>query len=121
MIDWGQILYGAALSAVLAVVLLAIPKRSRDLGGILPGALAALTGPILWNAILRATHDTQFFTDLPLAVFPVSWQDTGSGVFTLATATLTYGLWRGGDPARRVAGYSLLAGLAALLVDVYLY
>jgi len=121
MIDWGQILYGAALSAVLAAVLLAIPKGSRDLSGIVPGALAALAGPIAWNAILRAAHGTEFFTDLPLAIFPVSWQDTGSGVFTLATAAITYGLWRGTQPTSRTTGYGLLAAFAALLVDVYLY
>ncbi len=121
MLAWSQILYGAALSALLAALLLALPKGSRSLGGILPGALAALAGPIAWNAILRAAHGTQFFTDLPFAIFPVSWQDTGSGVFTLATAALTYGLWRGNEPTRRTTGYSLLAALAALLVDVYLY
>ncbi|MFF4605730.1 hypothetical protein ACFY12_23685 [Streptomyces sp. NPDC001339] len=31
----------------------------------------------------RATHGTQFFTDAPVAVFPISWQDTGSGVFAV--------------------------------------
>ncbi|MFF1899088.1 hypothetical protein [Streptomyces sp. NPDC058206] len=39
-----------------------------------------------WNAILRAAHGEQFFTYAPVIVFPVSWQDTGSGVFTLAAA-----------------------------------
>jgi hypothetical protein len=121
MIEWWQILYGAALSALLAALLLAAPKPNRRRDIILPGALAALIGPIAWNAILHAAHGEQFFTDLPFILFPISWQDTGSGVFTLATATVAYGLLRGTEPTRRTTTYSLLAALAALLVDIYLY
>ena len=119
--EWGQMIYGAALSALLAALLLAVAVRGRHPGVIVAGALAALIGPIAWNAILRAAHGNQFFTDLPFSVFPISWQDTGSGVFTLAAATILYGLFRSDEPARRAAGYALLAALAALLVDVYLY
>jgi hypothetical protein len=51
--------------------------------------VASAAGPIAWNAILRATHASQFFTDAPVAVLPASWQDTGSGVFAFtATAVL---------------------------------
>ncbi|WP_406405424.1 hypothetical protein [Streptomyces sp. NBC_01643] len=121
MIGWGQIVYGAALSAVFAAVLIAAAQgRSRAI--VWTGALAAAVGPVAWNAILRATHGEQFFTDAPLIVFPVSWQDTGSGVFTLAAASLGYGLGPlGGQPTRTSIRYSLLAAVAALLVDVYLY
>jgi hypothetical protein len=55
-------------------------------------------------------------------VFPVSLQDTGSGVFATATAALLLGF----GPLRnargqRVATTTLICGLAALLVDIYLY
>ncbi|WP_051735960.1 hypothetical protein [Amycolatopsis rifamycinica] len=43
--------------------------------------LAAGLGPAAWNAILNAVHAPGFFTDAPIPVFPVSRQDTGSGVF----------------------------------------
>jgi hypothetical protein len=33
----------------------------------------------------------QFFLDAPIPVFPISWQDTGSGVFTVAVAALLLG------------------------------
>ncbi|GAA2386524.1 hypothetical protein GCM10010255_12350 [Streptomyces coeruleofuscus] len=39
--------------------------------------------------MLRAAHVEPFFTDAPIAVFPVSWQDAGSWVFALAVA-----VWR---------------------------
>jgi hypothetical protein len=122
MIDWGEIGYGAALSAIAAAVLLAGATRGRRPAVIVTGALAAAAGPVAWNAILRAAHGDQFFTDAPLTVFPVSWQDTGSGVFALAVAALLYGLGPlRAEPARRTVVYALLAGLAAFLVDIYLY
>ena len=120
MIGWNVILYGAALSALAAAVLVAVAGRGRRGSAAVIGALAAAAGPIAWNAILRAAHGDQFFTDAPLAWFPISWQDTGSGVFTLAAAALGYGL-AGAGSARRATWHAVLAAVAALLVDVYLY
>src|SRR5262249_9982842 len=100
MIEWSQILYGAALSALLAALLLAAVLRGWRIRTIATGTAAALVGPIAWNAILHAAHGTQFFTDAPIAIFPISWQDTGSGVFTLAAATVLFGLIEGDAPTR---------------------
>ncbi|MGW4822702.1 hypothetical protein ACWEP4_27840 [Streptomyces sp. NPDC004227] len=75
MIGWGQIVYGAVLSAVFVAVLIAA-ARGRSCTVIATGALAAAVGPLAWNAILRVAHGDQFFTDAPVIVFPVSWQDT---------------------------------------------
>jgi hypothetical protein len=81
-----------------------------------------VAGPIAWNAILRATHASTFFTDAPIVVLPTSWQDTGSGVFALATTTLLLGLGPlRAEQSHRTIRLALLAGLAAFLVDVYLY
>src|SRR5262245_6871529 len=91
------------------------PSRSPPHSG-------ASLGPIAWNAILRATHGTTFSTDAPIAVMPASWQDTGSGVFALGATTILLGLGLlRHEPARRTVSLALLAGLAAFLVDVYLY
>ncbi|MFE9174246.1 hypothetical protein ACFYNZ_33220 [Streptomyces kebangsaanensis] len=88
MIGRGQIVHGAVLSAA---VLIALP-RGRSRAVVTTGAPAAAVGPLAWNAILRAAHGDRFFTGAPVIVFPVSRQDTGSGVFTLAAASLGYGL-----------------------------
>ncbi len=121
MLAWTTIAYGAALSALLAVVF-TLAVRVRGPAVLLAVAVGTLAGPIAWNAILRATMADQFFVDAPIPVFPVSWQDTGSGVFTLAALALTLGL----GPLRtgtggRVARLAALGALAALLVDTYLY
>jgi hypothetical protein len=73
MLSWASILYGAALSAVVAGVALAALVRPRRLTVILTAVLATAVGP-------------------------------------LAAA-----------PARRTIGLAALCGLAAFLVDVYLY
>ncbi len=122
MISWAVIGSGAALSALLAGVLVALAAPGNRLAAGTGAAVGAAAGPIAWNAILRATHASTFFTDAPLVILPASWQDTGSGVFTIATTAIVLGLGPlGGQPARRVVPLALLAGLAAFLVDVYLY
>ncbi|WP_028921381.1 hypothetical protein [Pseudonocardia acaciae] len=122
MISWPTIGYGAALSAIVAALALALTSRNHRVPVTAAGALAAATGPLAWNAILRATHASTFFTDAPIPVFPISWQDTGSGIFALASAflLLCLGPLRT-DPAHRVIAPAALTALAALLVDIYLY
>lgn len=121
MISWATIGYGAALSALLAAVLTAIPKPRRG-AVIATAAVSAALGPLAWNAILHTVHAPNFFTDAPVVVLPASWQDAGSGVFTIAVASLALGFGLlAATPGRRLAVTALLAGLAAFLVDVYLY
>ena len=122
MISWSTIAYGAALSALLAGVLVWLAARPDRWPAAIGAAVGAAAGPVAWNAILRATHASTFFTDAPVVVMPASWQDTGSGVFALAATALILGLGPlAGATARRTVTLSLLAGLAAFLVDVYLY
>jgi len=122
MISWGTITYGALISGVAATALVAVLLRERRPAVLAAAAVAAAAGPFAWNAILRDADASGFFVDAPLAVLPASWQDTGSGIFTLAASAVAFGL----GPlkrasARRVVVASLLCGLAAFLVDVYLY
>jgi hypothetical protein len=69
-----------------------------------------------------ARHANQFFTDAPLRLLPASWQDIGSGVFALAAAAVLLGIGPlATAPARRTIGLAVLCGLAAFMVDIYLY
>lgn len=122
MLSWGVIAYGAALSAVLALVLVLFVARERRPGVLVAVAVGAIVGPVAWNAILGATSANQFFVDAPIPVFPISWQDTGSGVFALAALGLILGFGPlRAAPGRRVALLASLGALGALLVDIYLY
>jgi hypothetical protein len=123
VIDWGQIFYGAALSTVIAAVVFVFVRRQRTPTVLVPALAATFLGPLAWNAILHraATEADAFFVDIPFKPFPVSWQDTGSGVFTLAVASLFLGLALPRERARRVLGLALTAAIVAFLVDIYLY
>lgn len=122
MLPWSIIVFGSVLSAVVAVALVALAGRARSPAVLGAVALGAAGGPVAWNAILRATRAAEFFVDAPIPVFPISWQDTGSGVFALATLAVLLGLGPLRDqPARRTIVYALLGALGALLVDIYLY
>jgi hypothetical protein len=121
MPSWGAVSWGVAASAVLAAVAVALLQRERRVSVLGAGALAAALGPLLWDLILRHTGG-DFFVDAPGVVFPVSLEDTGSGVFATALGTLLLGagpLAR--ESGRRLAATALICGVAALLVDVYLY
>ena len=123
MIDWPQILYGAALSTVIAAVVFVFVRRERAAIVLVPALAATFLGPLAWNAILHraATDADAFFVDIPFKPFPVSWQDTGSGVFTLATASLFVGLALRRELAGRVLSLAMTAAAVAFLVDIYLY
>jgi hypothetical protein len=122
MLSGGVILYGAALSVIAAIALAVLLGRERRPAILVTIAVGTLAGPIAWNAILRATDGRRFFTDAPIPLFPISWQDTGSGVFTLAVLTLALGFGPlRAAPGRRLATLAGLGALGALLVDIYLY
>jgi hypothetical protein len=122
MLSWYAITYGAVLSGALAGVVAALITRTRRLAVALTVAGCGIIAPFAWNSVLRATHAREFFTDAPIAVLPASWQDTGSGVFTVALTALALGLGPlAARPARRTATLAVVAGLIAFAVDVYLY
>jgi hypothetical protein len=113
MLSWGTIAYGAALSAVLGVLLALVARERRPLV-LVAVAVGAGGGPVAWNA--------QFFVDAPIPAFPISWQDTGSGVFAFAAlALILAAAVPSTSSPRRVAGLALLGSISALLVDIYLY
>jgi hypothetical protein len=118
VLSWTTIAYGGALSALAAALLVAAFVTPRRASLIVVAAAGGALGPVAWNAILRAN----FFTDAPVAVFPVSWQDTGSGVFAMAVSSAGFGFGPlSGGAGRRLAVAAVLVGLGAFLVDIYLY
>jgi len=118
VIDWPTIFGGAPMSAVAAgVVLVALGCRAP--AELVPGVTSSFVAPVAWNAILHRTGGRGL--DIPFKAFPVSWQDTGSGVFTLALTSTSIGLSAARAGARRVVALSLACAAAAFVVDIYLY
>ena len=120
MISWPTILGGAALTVLFSAVLLVVLRERRP--PVIAASLAsALAGPVAWNAILHRVRGGEFFVDIAFKPFPISWQDTGSGVFTLAVASVVLGLVLRHEPAGRVLPLAAALAAVALLVDIYLY
>ncbi|HWJ33194.1 MAG TPA: hypothetical protein VNR59_12735 [Gaiellaceae bacterium] len=121
MPSWGATAWGVVASALLAVVATRLLLNERGRNVLTTVALAAALGPLLWDLILRHTGG-DFFVDAPGYVFPVSFEDTGSGVFASAIAALLLGFGPlTGASGRKLATTTLVCGVAALLVDTYLY
>ena len=121
MPSWGAVAYGVALSALVAAIGVALLLRERRRSVLITAAVAAAAAPLAWDLILRHTGGN-FFVDAPGYVFPVSYEDTGSGVFATALSAMLLGA----GPLRAATGQRLartaaICGLAALLVDIYLY
>jgi hypothetical protein len=53
MLTWTAISYGAALSALAALVLTFLVARERRPGTLVAVAVGAFAGPFAWNEILR--------------------------------------------------------------------
>jgi len=123
MIGWGEIFYGAALTTVVTALVVVLIKRERSPRVLIPTLAAAFLGPLAWNAMLHRAGNTSdgFFVDIPFKPFPVSWQDTGSGVFTLAVASVFLGFVLRPQPAGRVLVLTSLTAALAFLVDIYFY
>jgi len=122
MISWGTILGGAAMTAAITTLALVVIGRERRPAILVAAIAASALAPIAWNAVLRATHANEFFTDAPIAVLPASWQDTGSGVVTFGAVAAVLGAGPArNQPAKRVVILAAIAGVVAFLVDVYVY
>ena len=121
MPTWNAVIVGIILSGIAAAVAVRFILKERRPSVLLTAALAALAAPLAWDSILRHTGG-DFFVDAPGYVFPISFEDAGSGVFTVALAALLLGF----GPLRAASGERLaltstICGAASLLVDIYLY
>src|SRR5207302_7614 len=85
MPTWGATIWGVVASGVLAVLAAWFLVRDRRPAVLATTAAAAMLGPLLWDLILRHTGG-DFFVDAPGYVFPVSFEDAGSGVFATGKA-----------------------------------
>ena len=121
MLSWASILYGAALSSVAAGAALTALARPPASGH--PDRRAGRrrrTAGLERDPARHPRHPV--LHRRPLRLLPASWQDTGSGVFALAATAVLLGVGALAEaPTRRTIGLAVLCGLAAFLVDVYLY
>ena len=108
----------AVLAGVLAAGALAAWPWSRRPRRFVLGGLTTTLGFLAWNLTLNATDARGFNVDAP--VMPLSWADTGSGVLAFVVTALVFGLLtEKREPAGRVVGGAAIAGLVAMLLDLF--
>ena len=113
-----EILWTAALATAVVTAVFAVRPATRTPPRLIAAAVGTLSGWLAWNFTLHATHATQFDTDAPIV--GVSWADAGSGVLVFVAVALLLGLIVDRDqPAGRVIGMAATAGIAALIVDIF--
>ena len=113
-----EIAYGATVSGILVgAVFFLFLKWSRERWTFFAAGIAALVGFAAWNEVLNETHSRGFNVDAP--VFPISWQDSGSGTLVFTCVCLTLAALRGQLPAKRIVGAAALAGILVTLFDIY--
>ena len=108
----------AVMAGVLAAAALAIWPWARRRGRFAIAGVLTVVSWIAWHLLLNATRATGFDVDAP--VIRVSWEDVGSGVVTLFLIALIFGLvTERREAAIRVVGAASIAGLVALILDVF--
>lgn len=119
VLPWSRVLFGSILGPIVAVAAL-WGFRERHRPTLAVSAVAVFAGTWLWNAMLNVRHATMIDGDIPFKPFPISWQDTGTGIFAFAftTAALLATVHRH-QPGHRTLKIAGIAAAAALVMDIY--
>ena len=108
----------AVIAGLLAAAVLAVWPWARQRGRFAVAGVATLIGWIGWHLLLNATRATGFDVDAP--IIGLSWEDVGSGVVALVLVALIFGLvTERRETAVRVVGAASIAGLIAMLLDLF--
>jgi hypothetical protein len=111
------VLFAIVAGLLAGASLLAWPWARRH-GRFAVVGVTTTVGFIAWNLTLNATDATGFNVDAP--IIPLSWADAGSGVLAFVVSALVLGLIVDREePAGRVVGAAASAGLAAIVVDLF--
>ena len=119
VLPWSHILYGSLIGPLVGVVALIVLGERRPIT-LVTVAAGICGGTWIWNTMLNVRHADVIDVDIPFKPFPISWQDTGTGVFAFATATLVLlATVHRNEPGHRTLKVAGVAALAALIMDIY--
>ncbi len=110
------IIVGPAAGVLVAFVLLVWPWARVHFRFTVAG-IATTAGAIVWNLALWNANATNMDIDGP--ILRLSFQDVGSGVLAFAAVTLALGLTEPDEPARRVVAAAAIAGIATMILDLF--
>jgi hypothetical protein len=112
-------IYSVLAGVLTAAVLWFVWHWSRVNRRFIVAGVTSTIGFALWNLTLNATGAVPNF-DVDAPVIRLSWADAGSGVFACLVTALVLGLATDRDqPAGRVVGAAAIAGLVAIVLDLF--
>ena len=118
MFSLPSIFISAVIAGVLALGILWLWPWARQRNRFAIAGLTTFLGFTAWNLVLRHTNATGMNVDAP--VIGLSWQDVGSGVLAFLATALTLGLITDrNEPARLPVGAAAIAGLVAMIFDIF--
>lgn len=112
-----DVLITALIAGLLAAAVLAAWGWARARGRFAIAGGATVIGWCIWNVALDAAGADGFNVDAP--VIALSGQDVGSGVLAFALTALTLGLLERDQPAGRVVAAATIAGVVAMVFDIF--
>jgi hypothetical protein len=116
VLPWSHILYGSLIGPLVGVVALVVVGQRRPIT-LVTVAAGICGGTWIWNTMLNVRHAGVIISFKP---FPISWQDTGTGVFAFAGATLLLLVTvHRNEPGHRTLKVAGVAAGAALIMDIY--
>jgi Family of unknown function (DUF6518) len=119
VLPWSHVIFGSLVGPAVGVAVLWL-LRERDPRALVAAALGVCAGTWLWNTMLNIRHAKTIDGDIPFRLFPISWQDVGTGVFSFAfAAAIMLATTHRDEPGRRTLKVASVAALAALVMDVY--
>ncbi len=119
VLPWSHVLFGSIVGPIVSVAAL-WALRGRHRTTLAVSAVAVFAGTWLWNVMLNVRHATMIDGDIPFKPFPISWQDTGTGIFAFAfTAAALLATVHRHQPGFRTLKIAGIAATAALVMDIY--
>jgi hypothetical protein len=113
------VLFGSLIGPAVAVAALWL-VHERHVPTLATAAVGVFSGTWLWNLMLNIRHAGVIDGDIAFAPFPISWQDTGTGIFSFAFATaLLLATTQRNQPGHNTLKVAGIAAAAALIMDIY--
>ena len=118
MFETGDVLiYGTIAGLIAAAITFVSYPWARARMRFLVAGIATFLGFVAWNLVVSHGKASGLNVDAP--VVALSWQDAGSGVLSFAATSLALGVIEPREPAIRVTTAAVIAGLAAMIFDVF--
>ncbi len=119
VVPWWRIAFGALIGPALGIAIAwLIGERERS--SLAMAAIGVFSGTWLWNFMLNIRHAGVIDGDIAFKPFPISWQDTGTGIFSFAfAAAFLLATTCRNQPGHRSLKIAGITATAALIMDIY--